>query len=178
MHDSSTQEIAKKCPSCRQTDYTSFSTCRFCHTRYDAVIKDTGGGLDYRMMASVCVFFLVVGWSFYGQNFVHQQRQKQLAPLTASVKASHRPRVMEFYAHWCGACNYYEPIIAAAQSKYQSRVDFQRFDVDDSASQEKAALIGVSSIPRTCIFDRNGDIVFDRAGVVSEDQLSEILNKL
>jgi thiol-disulfide isomerase/thioredoxin len=172
------QTTAKKCPSCRQTDVTDFSTCRYCHTRYDAVIKQSGRSLDFKVVAFVCLFVVAMGSAFYVKQLVVDARIKQMAPLAASVKAAHRPRVMEFYAHWCGACNYYEPILLRAQSKYQSNIDFQRLDVDDPGTQEKAQMVGVSSIPRTCIFDRNGNVVFDRPGVLSQTKLDNILDSL
>jgi hypothetical protein len=37
---------SKRCPKCKQTDRTDFSSCRFCGTRYDAAVPSRGGGFD------------------------------------------------------------------------------------------------------------------------------------
>jgi hypothetical protein len=47
MSNSAPGPQSMRCPKCNQTDRTDFSKCRFCGTRYDAVItKASGGGVD------------------------------------------------------------------------------------------------------------------------------------
>jgi thiol-disulfide isomerase/thioredoxin len=177
----STQDVAKHCPGCRRTDITSFKTCRYCHTKYDAVITHTeygDGGIGFKVQLGAALFVGLLAVLYFGKNTLEDRRVKYMAPVVASVKAAHRPRVIEFYSKHCPACLEYEPKIEAVQARYQGRVDFERLNLADQASFEKRRAMLVQAIPRTCIFDSNGNEIFDFEGVVDEGQLSKILDKI
>ncbi len=41
------EETTKRCPKCKEKDLTSFSSCRFCGTKYDAVIEAPKKGASF-----------------------------------------------------------------------------------------------------------------------------------
>jgi hypothetical protein len=56
---------SKKCTRCKQLDQTDFSSCRFCGTRYDAVIqvgkvRGEGFGAKLRSVPFLICFLLAV----------------------------------------------------------------------------------------------------------------------
>ncbi len=177
---SSDDAIPKICPSCRGKDVTSFSSCRFCGTKYDAtnVVKISDPNLNIASNLAIVGLIGMLIATFVWFNAINQhQRAEVMKPLSATIKASNRPRVLEFYADWCGPCRAYGPVVEAAQAKYSDKIDFQRLNVDDPKSQELAAMCGVSSIPRTCIFDKDGKSVADFSGGVSADRLDQYMQQ-
>lgn len=57
----------KRCPKCRETDFTSFSSCRFCGTKYDTVLaapQKADPGKKIVLLSGLTV--LVIGLLFFG----------------------------------------------------------------------------------------------------------------
>jgi thioredoxin 1 len=121
---------------------------------------------------------LAVGGYFVINANVKEVKSKRLASIVADVRSSHRPRVIEFYADWCGPCRSYGPIIEECRAKYAGRVDFQRLNVDDPNSQSMARAVGVSAIPMTCMFDSQGNEVAEVVGGISAEELDDYMHKL
>ncbi|MDZ4837135.1 MAG: thioredoxin domain-containing protein [Candidatus Melainabacteria bacterium] len=177
----SEEALPKICPSCRGKDVTDFNKCRFCGTRYDAVIevkKSKGSNIFVRNLGLIVLVGALVGTGSLLNQMTRGQQAEDMKPLAATIKAANRPRILEFYADWCGPCRAYGPVVEAARAKYSSKVDFQRLNVDDPTSRELATMCNVSAIPRTCIFDKDGNSVVDFTGGVSADQLDEHLRKV
>ncbi len=174
----STEDISKMCPNCKRKDVTSFSKCKFCGTRYDAKIAAEPRSIDMKIVGVICAALAAFGIFNYSNSTLKEAKTKRLAFITKAVRAANRPRVMEFYADWCGPCHTYGPVIEACHSKYQSQVDFQRFNVEDPASKEAAMAIGVRAIPRTCMFDRHGNEVVDVTGGLSAEELEQRMHEL
>jgi thioredoxin 1 len=166
------------CPSCRQSDYTDFSTCRFCHTRYDAVVPNSKGSSGYENMIYVCaLILLLVVAGVFSTYWARAEHAKALASITAPIKAANRTTVYEFYADWCGPCRAYGPIVEASRARYQGSVDFVRYNVDDAQSQPLARKLGVQSIPATFIFNRSGELVGQLHGGVDQATLDDAVQQ-
>ncbi|CAN5512469.1 hypothetical protein BH11CYA1_BH11CYA1_27270 [soil metagenome] len=166
------------CPNCDKKDRTSFSKCRFCHTKYDAIIEKEKFHFDNRLVGIigfVVVFGAAAKWVEYSYQ---QQKIKAMEPIVARIKASKKPRVIEFYATWCAPCKEYEPVITACQNKYLDRVDFERLDVDNKNSSPTKEALGVRSIPKTCFFDSEGNQIGEAVGGLDTDQLETRIGKL
>ncbi len=172
-------ELPKICPSCRATDVTSFSKCRFCGTRYDAVIaRPSPLNLDERFIGISAIIVMFVGGFIYLTSSMQQARAEKLKPVSQQVQASNRPHVYEFYANWCGPCRSYGPTVDACSAKYSGQIDFKRLNVDEPGSRELAMSMEVRAIPRTVIFDRHGKEVASFTGGVSAQQLDQYMQSV
>ena len=78
--------------------------------------------------------------------------------------------VVDFWAEWCGPCKMLNPILERTAAKYEGRARFVKCDVD--ANQQLAQQYGALRIPNLLFF-KNGQVVEQSVGVVSEAQLSE-----
>src|ERR1700759_4594386 len=116
----SSDEVLKICPSCKLKDTTSFSKCRSCGTKYDAYVdvpEETGpsgnGLLNAKLPVVLIGAISALGFFQWSANSIKEERARELAPLVASIKTADRPRVLEFYADWCGPCRNYGPAVDA-----------------------------------------------------------------
>lgn len=166
------------CPNCDKKDRTSFSKCRFCHTRYDAIIEKEKFRLDNRLVGIIAFVVVFIPACMWVDHSYKEQKKKALEPIVARIKAANKPRVIEFYATWCAPCKSYEPVIQACQNKYLGRVDFERLDVDNKNSSPTKEALGVRAIPKTCFFDSEGNQVDEVVGGLETDQLETRIGKL
>ena len=174
----SQEDLPKLCPSCNQRDATSFSKCRFCGTRYDATMeKVQSPNITGNVMIVIFAALSILGIYQVTSNAMKEAHARRFAPLAAEVKAAQKPRVLEFYADWCGPCRDYGPIVEASSAKFSGRVDFKRFNIDHSASKLAVSQVGVGAIPHTCILDRNGNVVADQVGTMSQESLDILVSK-
>lgn len=83
--------------------------------------------------------------------------------------------LVDFYADWCGPCKMMAPIIEALAKEYQGRVKIGKLNVDESP--QMSAKYSVMSIP-TFLFFKEGDVVEQIQGVVSQKELQQKLDVL
>jgi len=91
------------------------------------------------------------------------------------VIESVRPVVVDFYAVWCGPCQYMEPVFVEASDDFAGKVDFYKVNIDDA--RDLAIDHGIVSVP-TLMFVKDGKVINKHVGAVSKSDLVEILNSI
>ena len=84
--------------------------------------------------------------------------------------------VADFWAPWCGPCRRLGPVIDQIADKYAGQVKIGKINVDENPSL--AVKYDVSTIPQILFFKGNDNPVQRESGVLSADQLSELINQL
>ncbi|HEY9685007.1 MAG TPA: thioredoxin family protein [Drouetiella sp.] len=168
----------KLCAHCNMSDFTDFSTCRYCGKKYGTTPPPPPKTYLTEKALAVCTAAIVMfGIVHHERAKAESVRRTTLTEIRREISVSHRPRVLEFGADWCGACRAYGPTIEAARARYQN-IDFVRYDVDNPSTANLALGLGVSAIPVTCFIDRNGNLVSQEVGALSDDYLNEKLKTI
>jgi len=89
-----------------------------------------------------------------------------------SIIQSSTPVLVDFFAEWCQPCKVQSPILHEIAREQQGKLRVIKIDVDKNP--EIAARFQIRSVPTLALF-KNGTIVWKNSGVMSKQQLTEIV---
>lgn len=82
--------------------------------------------------------------------------------------------LVDFYADWCGPCKMMSPILQETKAVVKDEVKIIKINVDQY--QDLASEFMVRGVPTLMLF-KDGKMLWRRSGVLSKNQLIEILNQ-
>ncbi len=92
----------------------------------------------------------------------------------SELKNSSTPLLVDFWADWCQPCKMMPPILKEVKKHFGDKVNIVKVNVDKN--QVAAGRFMIQNIPTIMIF-KNGNIVFQRAGVMQSSSLIAELQK-
>jgi thioredoxin 1 len=82
--------------------------------------------------------------------------------------------LIDFYADWCGPCKMMSPILQETKAVVKDEVKIIKINVDQH--QSLASEFMVRGVPTLMLF-KEGKMLWRQSGVVSKNQLIEIINQ-
>lgn len=109
-----------------------------------------------------------------------------------------KPVILNFWATWCGYCIQEMPDIEEAFKEHGDEIQFLIVNTDDGIEKGEAFIknkgytfptyydleysaaitYGISGIPRTIAIDKDGNIKYNRSGMIDSDALESIINMI
>ena len=87
-----------------------------------------------------------------------------------------RPVVIDFYATWCGPCRQMAPIYKKVATKYSTKIDFYRVDVDKE--DELANWMQIRSIPTFMFIPTKGIPTVCMGSMAEQDMKQQVATLL
>ena len=78
-------------------------------------------------------------------------------------------------APWCGPCSQIQRTILDIEGGYTGDYDFYEVDADE-ADDELVSRLSVFNLPTIVIYDKKGEEVFRKSGLLTRAQLTTILD--
>lgn len=85
-----------------------------------------------------------------------------------------KPVIIDFFATWCGPCQALAPILIDVKSELGEAIRIVKVDVDKN--QNVASQFQVKGVPTLLLF-QNGKMVWRQSGVVSKNELVQIIRQ-
>jgi|SRR5664280_110656 thioredoxin 1 len=85
-----------------------------------------------------------------------------------------RPVIVDFHALWCSPCKMQSPILKEVANELGDRIKVIKIDVDQNS--EIAGRYNIQSVPTLIVF-KNGKQIWRQSGVVSKNQLYNVLTQ-
>jgi thioredoxin 1 len=87
---------------------------------------------------------------------------------------SNQPVLIDFSAEWCQPCRMMPPILKEVKESLGDKIRILKIDVDKN--QAIAQKYAIRSVPTLMVF-KKGQVVFNQAGVVPANQLTDIVRQ-
>lgn len=81
-----------------------------------------------------------------------------------------KPKLLNLYADWCGACQTMKPILSHAIEELEGNISYLEIDVDKNP--QIAAAFHIRSVPALLLFN-NGKMIWQQAGLIETKELVE-----
>jgi thioredoxin 1 len=106
------------------------------------------------------------------QPFFYSETKSLIMSEFSQLIQGPTPVLVDFFATWCGPCKMMSPILEQVKNKVGDQVKIVKVDVDKNPAI--AQQLKVRGVPTLVLF-RQGSLLWRQSGVVSEQQLLQIL---
>ncbi len=97
-----------------------------------------------------------------------------MASKFSEINKSNTPTLVDFFAEWCGPCKTMKPILEDLKRKTGEKLTVLKIDIDKSP--QAATAYKIQGVPTLILF-KNGLVKWRQSGVVSANELFQILQK-